>query len=105
MEKRKHANSGTYSYVLGNWLLTTDYWLFSTFKYICIQIAQKNCCIAGKAFAVKALKRMNGYSTFYNLFGSGVSCLRIKRLRDLEIEFLICEILSTYVNSRSEATP
>ena len=34
-------------------------------------------------------------STFYYLFGSGVSCLRIKRLRDLEIEFLICEILST----------
>ncbi len=34
-------------------------------------------------------------STFYNLFGSGVSCLIIKRLRDLEIEFLICEILST----------
>jgi hypothetical protein len=38
---------------------------------------------------------MNGDSIFYNLFGSGVSCLRIKRLRDLEIEFLICEILST----------
>jgi len=38
---------------------------------------------------------MNGDSTFYNLFGSGVSCLRIKRLRDLEIEYLICEILST----------
>ncbi len=38
---------------------------------------------------------MNGDSTFYNnLLGSGVSCLRIKRLRDLEIEFLICEILS-----------
>jgi hypothetical protein len=28
-----------------------------------------------KAFAVKALRRMNGDSTFYNLFGSGVSCL------------------------------
>jgi len=34
-------------------------------------------------------------SGIYNLFGSGVSCLRIKRLRDLETEFLICEILST----------
>ena len=40
---------------------------------------------------------MNGDSTFYNLFGSGVSCLRIKRLRDLEIEFFICEILSTFM--------
>ena len=38
---------------------------------------------------------MNGDSTFYSLFGSDVSCLRIKILRDLEIEFLICEILST----------
>jgi hypothetical protein len=46
--------------------------------------------IAGKAFAVKALRRMNGDSTFYNLFGPDVSCLRIKTLRDLEIEFLIC---------------
>ena len=55
---------------------------------------EKNFCIAEKAFAVKALRRMNGDSTFYNLFDSGVSCLRIKRLRDLEIEFLICEILS-----------
>jgi hypothetical protein len=55
----------------------------------------KNFCIAGKAFAVKALRRMNGDLTFYNLFGSGVSCLRTKRLRDLEIEFLICGILST----------
>lgn len=34
-------------------------------------------------------------STFYTLFGSGVSCLRIKKLTDLEIEFLVCEILST----------
>ncbi len=38
---------------------------------------------------------MNGDLTFCNLFVSGVSCLRIKRLRDMEIEFLICEILST----------
>jgi len=51
-------------------------------------------CIAGKAFAVKALRRMNSDSTFYNLFGSGVYCLKIKRLRDLEIEFFIYEILS-----------
>jgi hypothetical protein len=51
--------------------------------------------MSGKAFAVKALIRMNGDSTFYKLFGSGVSCLRIRRLRDFEIEFLICEILST----------
>jgi hypothetical protein len=51
--------------------------------------------MAEKAFDVKALRRMNGDSTFYNLFGSGVSCLRIKRLRDFEIEYLICEILST----------
>ncbi len=51
--------------------------------------------MAGKAFAVKALRRMNGDLTFYNLFASDVSCLRIKRLRDLEIEFLTCEILST----------
>jgi hypothetical protein len=50
--------------------------------------------MAGKAFAVKAVRRINGDSTFYNLFGSGVSCLRIKRLRDLEIEFLIYEILA-----------
>ena len=57
-------------------------------------IAQKNFCIAGKAFTIKVLRRMNGHSTFYNLFGSGISCLRIKRLRDFEIEFLICEILS-----------
>ncbi len=49
---------------------------------------------------------MNGDSTFYNQFGYSVSCLRAKRLRDLEIEFLICEILSTSnVNRRSEATP
>ena len=41
--------------------------------------------------------RMNGNSTFYNLFGSGVSCLSINRLRDLEIEFLICEILSAFI--------
>ena len=65
------------------------------YKQICVQIAQENFCIAGKTFAVKALRRMNGDLTFYNLFGSGVSCLRIKRLRDLEIEFLIYEILST----------
>jgi hypothetical protein len=45
--------------------------------------------------AVDAFRRTNGDSTFYNLFDSGVSCLRIKRLSDLEIEFLICEILST----------
>jgi hypothetical protein len=51
--------------------------------------------MAGKAFAVKALRRMSGDSAFYNLFGSGVSCLRTKKLRDLEIEFLVCEILST----------
>ncbi len=38
---------------------------------------------------------MNVDSTFNNLFGSGVSCLRIKSLRDLEVEFLMCEILST----------
>ena len=38
---------------------------------------------------------MNGDSTFYNLFGSDVSCLGIKKLRDLEIEFLSCETLST----------
>jgi len=50
--------------------------------------------MAGKAFAVKAFRRMNGDSTFCNLFGSGVSCLRIKRLRSLEIELLIYEILS-----------
>ncbi len=56
---------------------------------------RKKICIAGKAFVVKALSRMNGDATFYNLFGSGVSCLRIKRLRDLEIEFLVCEILFT----------
>jgi hypothetical protein len=37
-----------------------------------------------KAFAVKALRRMNG-----------ISCVRIKRLWDLEIEFLIEGILST----------
>ncbi len=56
---------------------------------------RKNCCTAGKSVAVKALTRMNGDSTFYNnLLGSGVSCLKIKRLRDLEIEFLICETLS-----------
>ncbi len=51
--------------------------------------------MAGKAFAVKARRKINGYSTFNDLFGSGVSRLRIKRLRDLEIEFLIREILST----------
>jgi hypothetical protein len=56
---------------------------------------QKIFCIAGKAFTVKAIRRMTGDSTFYNLFDSGVSCLRIKRLRDLEAEFIICEILST----------
>jgi hypothetical protein len=50
--------------------------------------------MAVKAFVVKALRKMNGDSTFYNLFGSGVSRLRIKRLRDLEIEFRIYEILS-----------
>ena len=61
---------------------------------LCSNCAKK-FCIAGKAFAVKALRRMNGDSTYYNLFGSGVSYLRIKRLRDLEMEFLICEILST----------
>jgi hypothetical protein len=60
-------------------------------------LAQKKFCIAGKAFSVKAFRRMNGDSTFYNLLGSGVSCLRIKRLKDLEIEFLICEILSTFM--------
>ncbi len=36
---------------------------------------------------------MNGDSTFYNLFGSDVSCLGIKKLRDLEIEFLSCETI------------
>jgi len=46
-----------------------------------------------------------GNSTFYDLFGSSVSCLRIKRLRDLEIEFLICEILLLYLNRRSVGTP
>jgi hypothetical protein len=56
---------------------------------------QKKFCMAGKAFAVKARRKINGYSTFNDLFGSGVSRLRIKRLRDLEIEFLIREILST----------
>ena len=49
----------------------------------------------GKAFAVKAPRRMNGDSAFYNMFGPGVSCLRIKRLRNLEIESLICETLPT----------
>ena len=29
------------------------------------------------------------------IVATGVTYLRIKRLRDLEIEFLICEILST----------
>ena len=65
------------------------------YKLICVQIAQKKFSIAEKTFTVNALRRMNGVSTFYNLFGSDVSCLRIKRLRDFEIEFLICEILST----------
>ena len=65
------------------------------YKEICVQVAQKKFCIAGKAVAVKVLRRMNGDSTFYNLFGSGVSCLRIRRLGNLEIEFLIYEILST----------
>ena len=68
---------------------------YSVSGLICVQIAQKSICISGKTFAVKDIRRMNGDLTFYNLFGSGVSCLRIKRLRDLEIEFLICEILST----------
>ena len=61
------------------------------------KILQKNFCIAGKGFAVKVLREMNGDSTFYNLFGSGVSCLRIKRLSNLEIEFRTCEILSTFM--------
>ena len=38
----------------------------------------------GNAFDVKALRRING-----------VSCLKIKRLGDLEIESLICETLPT----------
>jgi len=33
----------------------------------------KDFCIAGKDFAVKALRRMNGDSIYYNLFGSGAS--------------------------------
>ena len=61
------------------------------------KLRKKNFCTAGKAFAVKALRRMNGDSIFYNLFGSGVSCLRIKRLRDLKIEFLIRKILPTFM--------
>jgi len=44
--------------------------------------------------------------TFYSLFDSGVFCLRVKRLRDLEIEFLICEILSTFMRiDGAKATP
>ena len=64
---------------------------------MCGQNAHKNFCIAVKDFAVKALRRMNGDSTFCNLFGFGVSCLSINRLRDLENEFLICEILSIFI--------
>jgi hypothetical protein len=56
-------------------------------------------CLAGTPPIMVAYKMppyTSGFArTFYNLFGSGVSCLSIKRLRDLEIEFLICEILST----------
>jgi hypothetical protein len=43
------------------------------YELICVQNGQKIFCNARKAFDIRAFERMNGDSTFYDLFASGRS--------------------------------